>query len=518
MKKKHISTKYSGKTFAQASKKISDKYKDRDLNPLSKRSFLAEIEELIRMQEVVRAKEAAIDTMQENRRLLKEYGGKLQGGGFPGFPIKGKNTINPAFTNPYQALNQEAARMAANVPEYYLSLADTKGVVSPIMLELNNPSYKAPVVTPRPVAKTNSRQTVANKPVVKQAAITAPVTQTPTLQLATSPILGNEVTLGRPLVANIPSTVSARNITDTALTSTTPLRSAFPQYNLDNSFQNSLATAGQNALASLRQNAVVTAQTSKDAQRSKFLSNMLSPLALGKSAELLGKGIMASTGYDRYSPIMNPYESQSRRELEEMRFDITPIQQRIQQEAARGRSSVAGIQNEAVRQALLQNTQSEVMGRTQEAMLTGQQQENQYRQARAAGLQGLGAEQVRAREMSRNLTTASKAQLQSFVNDMLSATGQAGQEITNTRASVAQQQLLASTLKTKNFAMQDVKSIFDKARQMGMLSEDDLIAFTTSSDEEQDTYLKELNKRMAEAVKKPTETKSKGGWLASLKL
>ena len=51
-----------------------------------------------------------------------------------------------------------------------------------------------------------------------------------------------------------------------------------------------------------------------------------------------------------------------------------------------------------------------------------------------------------------------------------------------------------------------------------MLSEDDLIAFTTSSDEEQDAYLKELNKRMAEAVKKPTETKSKGGWLASLKL
>jgi hypothetical protein len=481
MKKKHISTKYSGKTFAQASKKISDKYKDRDLNPLSKRSFLAEIEELIRMQEVVRAKEAAIDTMQENRRLLKEYGGKLQGGGWI---IQGTNTVNPAFTNPYQQPMVQP-----------MSLAQTVGIMAP-----NNVVAMPTMAVQQPARPVSSVRPVA-RPVTNTS-----VAATSTTQPATATDL-----------TKINRTISDGNLSKPLAT----LPSAFPQYNLDNSFQNSLATAGQNAMASLRQNAVVTAQTSKDTQRSKFLSDMLSPMILGKSAELLGKGLMASSGYDRYSPIMNPYESQSRRELEEMRFDITPIQQRLQQEGARGRASVAGIQNEAVRQALLQNTQSEIMGRTQEAMLSGQQQENQYRQARAAGLQGLGAEQVRAREMSRNLTTASKAQLQSFANDMLSATGQAGQEITNARASVAQQQLLASTLKTKNFAMQDVKSIFDKARQMGMLSEDDLIAFTTSSDEEQDAYLKELNKRMAEAVKKPTETKetkSKGGWLASLKL
>ena len=476
MKTKHISTKYSGKTFAQASKKISDKYKDRDLNPLSKRSFLAEIEELIRMQEVVRAKEAAIDTMQENRRLLKEYGGKLQGGSWI---IKGTNTVNPAFTNPYQQPMVQP-----------MSLAQTVGIMAP-----NNV-----VAMPTMAAQQPARPVSSVRPVARPVTNTS-VAATPTTQPATATTVVQSSFSNNPTVP-LPSAFS---------------QTSFSQYN----FQNSLATAGQNAMASLRQNAVVTAQTSKDTQRSKFLSDMLSPMILGKSAELLGKGLMASSGYDRYSPIMNPYESQSRRELEEMRFDITPIQQRLQQEGARGRASVAGIQNEAVRQALLQNTQSEIMGRTQEAMLSGQQQENQYRQARAAGLQGLGAEQVRAREMSRNLTTASKAQLQSFANDMLSATGQAGQEITNTRASVAQQQLLASTLKTKNFAMQDVKSIFDKARQMGMLSEDDLIAFTTSSDEEQDAYLKELNKRMAEAVRKPTETKetkSKGGWLASLKL
>ena len=482
MKTKHISTKYSGKTFAQASKKISDKYKDRDLNPLSKRSFLAEIEELIRMQEVVRAKEAAIDTMQENRRLLKEYGGKLQGGG----PLVFDNMGNPLNKPRTEGLFTAQPGLFSGVPLTANPMAAIPATTMDMSLQQYMPVKPASRV--RPVAKPVTNTSVA---------------ATSTTQPATATDL-----------TKINRTISDSNLSKPLAT----LPSAFPQYNLDNSFQNSLATAGQNAMASLRQNAVVTAQTSKDTQRSKFLSDMLSPMILGKSAELLGKGLMASSGYDRYSPIMNPYESQSRRELEEMRFDITPIQQRLQQEGARGRTSVAGIQNEAVRQALLQNTQSEIMGRTQEAMLSGQQQENQYRQARAAGLQGLGAEQVRAREMSRNLTTASKAQLQSFANDMLSATGQAGQEITNARASVAQQQLLASTLKTKNFAMQDVKSIFDKARQMGMLSEDDLIAFTTSSDEEQDAYLKELNKRMAEAVKKPTETKSKGGWLASLKL
>ncbi len=470
MKKKHISTKYSGKTFAQASKKISDKYKDRDLNPLSKRSFLAEIEELIRMQEVVRAKEAAIDTMQENRRLLKEYGGKLQGGGWP---IKGTNTVNPAFTNPYQQPMVQP-----------MSLAQTVGIMAP-----NNVVAMPTMAVQQPARPVSSVRPVA-RPVTNTS-----VAATPTMQPATATPVAQSSFSNNP-TAPLPSAFS---------------QTSFPQYN----FQNSLATAGQNAMASLRQNAVVTAQTSKDTQRSKFLSDMLSPMILGKSAELLGKGLMASSGYDRYSPIMNPYESQSRRELEEMRFDITPIQQRLQQEGARGRASVAGIQNEAVRQSLLQNTQSEIMGRTQEAMLTGQQQENQYRQARAAGLQGLGAEQVRAREMSRNLTTASKAQLQSFANDMLSATGQAGQEITNARASVAQQQLLASTLKTKDFAMQDVKGIFDKARQMNMLSEDDLYKFSTADEQGQTEMLNALNKRLAEAANK---TKSKGGWLASLKL
>jgi septal ring factor EnvC (AmiA/AmiB activator) len=212
---------------------------------------------------------------------------------------------------------------------------------------------------------------------------------------------------------------------------------------------------------------------------------------------------MAASGYERYSPILNPYEAQSRRELEQMQFDITPVTQKLQQEQARARGSVSGIQNEAVRQSLLQNTQSEVMGRLQEAMLSGQQQENAYRQARAAGLQSLGSEQRGAREQARAMTTASKAQLQSFVGDMLGSAGQAGQ-----------QDLLAATLGSKDFKFASAKDIINKAVSGGVeLSVDDLYVLNNPTVPGYEAKVKEINERLAKLPQN-----KKGGWLNSLKL
>lgn len=386
MKTKHISQRYTSKTFAQASKKISDKYKDRDTNPLSKRSFLAEIEELVQMQEVVRAKEAAIDTLQQNRRLLKAMGGNL-----------------PKYVN-------------AGV------LGDPFNV----------------------------------------------------LATATLPVTDTSLTLGKPLTATL---------------------------------------GDANKLTTLVNQSIDKSKAVKES-KTGFLSNVMAPLAIGKGIEALGKGIMASSGYERYSPVLNPYEAQARRELEQMQFDITPVTQKLQQEQARARGSVSGIQNEAVRQSLLQNTQSEVMGRLQEAMLSGQQQENAYRQARAAGLQSLGSEQRGAREQARAMTTASKAQFQSFIGDMLGSAGQAGQEITNYRANIAQQGLLASTLGTKDFGFASAKDIINKAVSGGVqLSADDLYVLNNPTTPGFEAKVKEINERLAKLPQR-----KKGGWLNSLKL
>lgn len=435
MKTKHISQRYTGKTFAQASKKISDKYKDRDTNPLSKRSFLAEIEELVQMQEVVRAKEAAIDTLQQNRRLLKAMGGNL-----PKYANAG------LLGNPYNVLG---------APNFANVVLPKEVGSNALMFELNG--------TPLQVAKGE----LNTMPGTGVMASPQAVTTTPT---ATD----KPITLGKSL-----TTMSG----DT------------------------------NKLSTLVKDNINKAKAVKDS-KSGFLSNVMTPLAIGKGIETLGKGLMASSGYERYSPVLNPYESQSRRELEEMRFDITPVTQKLQQEQARARGSVSGIQSEAVRQSLLQNTQSEVMGRLQEAMLSGQQQENAYRQARAAGLQSLGSEQRGAREQARAMTTASKAQFQSFIGDMLGSVGQAGQEITNYRANIAQQNLLASTLGTKDFKFASAKDIINKAVAGGVqLSVDDLYVLENPTTPGYEAKVKEINERLANLP-----NRKKGGWLNSLKL
>lgn len=421
MKTKHISQRYTGKTFAQASKKISDKYKDRDTNPLSKRSFLAEIEELVKMQEVTRIKEAAVDTLQQNRRLLKAMGGNL-----------------PKYVN--------------------------AGV-------LGNPVNKQFNINLLPT-RTTLLPTGLTNPTVGQVTSVLPTDNT--LATAPLPVTDKPLTLGKPL--------------------TTTLGDA-------------------NRLTTLVNQSIDKSKAVKES-KTGFLSNVMTPLAIGKGIETLGKGLMAASGYERYSPILNPYESQSRRELEQMQFDITPVTQKLQQEQARARGSVSGIQNEAVRQSLLQNTQSEVMGRLQEAMLSGQQQENAYRQARAAGLQSLGSEQRGAREQARAMTTASKAQLQSFVGDMLGSVGQAGQEITNYRANIAQQDLLAATLGSKDFKFASAKDIINKAVSGGVeLSVDDLYVLNNPTVPGYETKVKEINERLAKLPQN-----KKGGWLNSLKL
>jgi len=98
MKHKNIATRYKGLSFSTAATKISKKYPDRDTNAISMRSFLAETDELIKLQEVMRAKEISMESIAKNKRPFKaskfEFGGELwqQAGnlvssGLPGIPV-----------------------------------------------------------------------------------------------------------------------------------------------------------------------------------------------------------------------------------------------------------------------------------------------------------------------------------------------------------------------------------------------------------------------------------------------
>lgn len=82
MKTKSVKEAYKGLSFSTASKKISDKYRNRDFSAIEQRSFLAEMSELMKLQEVAKAKEIALETLNQNSKPRQAskfaYGGGLE--------------------------------------------------------------------------------------------------------------------------------------------------------------------------------------------------------------------------------------------------------------------------------------------------------------------------------------------------------------------------------------------------------------------------------------------------------
>lgn len=81
MKHKNVSTRYKGLSFSTAAQKVSKKYPNRDTNAIEQRSFIAEMDELVKLQEVSKAKAIAMESIAKNKRPFKaskfELGGPL---------------------------------------------------------------------------------------------------------------------------------------------------------------------------------------------------------------------------------------------------------------------------------------------------------------------------------------------------------------------------------------------------------------------------------------------------------
>lgn len=81
MKHKNVATRYKGLSFSTAASRVSKKYPNRDSNAIEQRSFIAEMDSLIALQEVMRAKEISMESIAKNKRPFKaskfEFGGEL---------------------------------------------------------------------------------------------------------------------------------------------------------------------------------------------------------------------------------------------------------------------------------------------------------------------------------------------------------------------------------------------------------------------------------------------------------
>lgn len=398
MKTKNVTERYKGMTFAQASKKISDKYKDRDINPMSKRSFMAEMEELVRYQEVVRASIAAVETLQENRKPLKQFGGFAE----------------------------------ASLP-----------MMTSITDALLKPS-----------------STVTSLPTVNMPA----PGQTLNLGIGTSIGPGGNLRTYRGVTQPLPT----KNLIPESLTPT--------------------------SIPSFEERGLEDVRKSRIPVKGPGDSSILSPLMLGKGLELAGKTAMALMGRDRIRPELNPYESEARQELNNLRTDFGALRQQYMQQLSAARSGASNIGSEAMRQALYQNAQSNVLQGLSNAELQAQGMENQYRQARASGLQALGAETVRSRQYAEQLDTQGKATAQLGLQSIFESVGNVGQRVTDFKAGIAQQEMLANVLRTKNFKFNT--NALTNAYKEGKIDDQDFIAIITESKSEED-FDKNLQAKIA---------------------
>lgn len=173
MKKGSVKNKYKGLTFAQASKKISAKYPNRDTNLLEKRSYEEEMLQLVKLQEIMRAKELALETIKENSKPRQasdfKYGGKLKydnGGGFAtddtvlntdNILDNGVNLLNPAGEVPQlpilapSPIKYNPSYSSKRTLEDIKNIANTTGNVN--SADVNKPEIFDNIYTPVALGK-----------------------------------------------------------------------------------------------------------------------------------------------------------------------------------------------------------------------------------------------------------------------------------------------------------------------------------------------------------------------------
>ena len=222
--------------------------------------------------------------------------------------------------------------------------------------------------------------------------------------------------------------------------------------------------------------------TSQGGDGTNFLGdNIYAPLMLGKGVELAGKLAMLAGGYDKVAPEYNPYESDIRRKMSERNIDLGQVRQQIAGATNAGMVNTGNVRSEAVRQSLAQNIINSAQGNLANTSLQQQQINNGYRGEEAQTLNTLGQQRVQANNYAEQLNQQSKGNYQLGLQNMLETAGNAGQRVTDYKANVAQQNILASVLETANFKMGDAGEIINKANSGAKLELDDFIKLAESN-------------------------------------
>ena len=413
--RKSVIEKYKGKSFAEASQMIEKRYPDRNTNTISQRSYLAEIGALMQHQESVKA------TTAQPPKMAK-------GGVIPGLPIQppapvARETTSTVQPRPFDDLifKQKPNQTPSNGDRFLSWMTGSTDTMNKSYQNLNRgiDSYNQQLKAEGLEGQTSL--SVYNRSPQKMAYGGIPaMTIYQGLQAATGDME----------------------------------KGLYKKLGVDTGFN-----------PKDKQKPLVPTPTTNGPSRfgSFMKDNIYAPVAVGKGFEFLAKAGMVAGGYDQVDPQLNPFEGEIRSTMQSRGIGLDSVRSDVASMVNTAIAQSGNTRSQAVRQGLVQNAASSGMQQLANVGVQQQQMNNQYKAETANTLNSLGQQEVQARNYAEQLNNQSKAGYQTSVQNLVESIGGAGQELTNFRAGIAQQQLLADTMRTTNFQMGNARTLIMNA-------------------------------------------------------
>lgn len=448
----NLKEKYAGMSFADVSKKISDKYKNRDNDAIQMRSFMQEMEDLKKLQEAYKTAKEVKDA-------------------FTKVDLKGTTEVNNNLPQAFNGLDLSKLKLPA-------------APIIPLGSELNETVLRS-TTTPNKFTTT-----LPNASYSQNQAGSYALTQQPTM------IEEMKVNAADLAKRNKPYDEMIKRQQEYEPTTT-----SLPSKSYDNQITQQNPNKPELEITTLK-------NPKKKSKLEEFFENPNSAWILGRGAEALGKGIMLATGRETYNAITNPYQQEALDLIRNQRINSQAVKNEIlaQQEAAL--QNLANVRSTAVQQAGKQNIYGQTADQMARAELQEQGLRNELSGRMASALTQLGGQQMGAEERARQLNIASQQTQQQSIQNMIESIGATGQEISEFRQGIASNEFVFKLLATGNFEI-DAKCMKDL--QLGKSIETACIKSKASGKESpQDITNVNRNTDLANNTASTTNTKTTG--------
>ena len=211
--------------------------------------------------------------------------------------------------------------------------------------------------------------------------------------------------------------------------------------------------------------------------------------------QTLGQLAMLATGYDKVKPEYNPNEQRIEQLMANRNINTQALQNLALSQQNVALQNLSDVRSPGVRRALVNNVIQGTLKSMQQNRMQQDDMNNRYAAEYAQTLGSLGQQRVQANTYAEQANQQGKANFESGIQNMLATLGNTGQKLTDYKVNLAQQDLTASFLKSKDFAAALPSKFIGKIERGEDLDDNDILemrkALPGKSAEEVETFVAE---------------------------